>query len=191
LSAFAVAKARCLIISIELMYCMAYKRSNEPNFTLALGYASVDFFKWIARIKQEIQSPFEHEILFSLTLITIKLLAYFSMQMIRQTIIVCALLSLTGCDKLMEVVNKQQANGKAIGAACRHSGRALEDCYRRNGRVPKADIFAGWKDMNEYMQQKKIEVIQAPEDEAPVAVRKTERRSTSEESPAGADKAEH
>ena len=89
------------------------------------------------------------------------------MQIIRHIIILCALISLSGCDKLMEVVNKQQANGKAIGAACRHSGRALEDCYKRNARTPKADIFSGWKDMNEYMQQKKIDVIRPPEDDAP------------------------
>ncbi len=115
------------------------------------------------------------------------------MQMIRQIIIACMLLSLTGCDKLMEIVNKQQANGKAIGAACRHSGRALEDCYRRNTRIPKADIFAGWKDMNEYMQQKKMDIIQPPEDEAPPVVtsKKAEKQAASEETPVEADKAEH
>jgi hypothetical protein len=103
------------------------------------------------------------------------------------------LFALTGCDKVMEVVNKQQANGKAIGAACRHSGRALEDCYRRNLRIPKADIFAGWKEMNEYMQQKKIDVIAPPEDEPPppAPVKKAEKNEASEEKSAEADKAEH
>ncbi|WP_201799901.1 hypothetical protein [Andreprevotia sp. IGB-42] len=62
-------------------------------------------------------------------------------------------------------MNKQKANGKAIGAACRHSGRALEDCYRRNPRIAKADIFAGWKEMNEYMLQKKIDVVPPPADQ--------------------------
>ncbi|MFC7419432.1 hypothetical protein ACFQNF_06020 [Iodobacter arcticus] len=111
----------------------------------------------------------------------------------RLIIMLFGLITLTGCDKVMEVVNKQQANGKAIGAACRHSGRALEDCYRRNIRIPKADIFAGWKEMNEYMQQKKIDVISPPEDEPPppVAVKKVEKNDASEEKPAEADKAEH
>jgi hypothetical protein len=114
------------------------------------------------------------------------------MQMIQKMMMLCILLSLTGCDKLMEIVNKQQANGKAIGAACRHSGRALEDCYRRNTRIPKADIFAGWKDMNEYMQQKKMETIQPPEDEAPpvAASKKAEKNAASEETSAEADKTE-
>lgn len=115
------------------------------------------------------------------------------MQIIRHGLILCALISLSGCDKLMEVVNKQQANGKAIGAACRHSGRALEDCYKRNARTPKADIFSGWKDMNEYMQQKKIDVIRPPEDDAPAeatpAPQSAEKHAASV--PAKADKAEN
>jgi hypothetical protein len=71
---------------------------------------------------------------------------------------------LAGCDQLLEAVNKPKANGKAIGAACRHSGRSLEDCFQRNSRIPKADIFAGWKEMNEYMQTKKIDVVPPPPD---------------------------
>ncbi|NHQ86406.1 hypothetical protein HA050_09795 [Iodobacter sp. HSC-16F04] len=109
----------------------------------------------------------------------------------RLIIMLFGLMTLTGCDKVMEVVNKQQANGKAIGAACRHSGRALEDCYRRNIRIPKADIFAGWKEMNEYMQQKKIDVIAPPEDEPAPAEKKVEKTDASEEKPAEAEKTGH
>ncbi|SMC21874.1 hypothetical protein SAMN02745857_01267 [Andreprevotia lacus DSM 23236] len=90
------------------------------------------------------------------------------MKPIRTLLIPCLLLisisGLTGCDQVMEVLNKQKANGKAIGAACRHSGRALEDCYRRNPRIAKADIFAGWKEMNEYMLAKKLDVVPPPPD---------------------------
>lgn len=71
---------------------------------------------------------------------------------------------LSGCDQIVELINKPKANGKAIGAACRHSGRSLEDCYQRNSRVPKADIFAGWKEMSEYMQAKKISEVPPPPD---------------------------
>ena len=73
-------------------------------------------------------------------------------------------LMLSGCDQVLELVNKQKANGKAVGASCRHSGRSLEDCYRRNARVAKADIYAGWKEMNEYMQAKKITEVAPPPD---------------------------
>ena len=72
---------------------------------------------------------------------------------------------LSGCDQITEVLNKQKANGKATGAACRHSGRALEDCFRRNPRISRADIFAGWKEMNDYMQQHKMDVVPPPPDD--------------------------
>ncbi|MGL4996376.1 MAG: hypothetical protein ACRC01_10690 [Deefgea sp.] len=71
---------------------------------------------------------------------------------------------LSGCDQVLELVNKQKANGKAVGASCRHSGRSLEDCYRRNQKIAKADIYAGWKEMNEYMQAKKITEVAPPPD---------------------------
>ncbi|MBE9610164.1 hypothetical protein INR99_12510 [Chitinilyticum litopenaei] len=73
-------------------------------------------------------------------------------------------LALQGCDQINQALNKQQANGKAIGAACRHSGRALEDCYRRNPKIAKADIYAGWREMNEYMVSKKIDIVPPPPD---------------------------
>ncbi len=63
---------------------------------------------------------------------------------------------LTGCDQLAERAGfpnaaKVEAEGKAIGGACRHAGRGLEDCYRLNRGASKAAVFAGWKEMNEYM----------------------------------------
>jgi len=63
---------------------------------------------------------------------------------------------LTGCDQLSERAGfpdpaKVEAEGKAIGGACRHAGRGLEDCYRLNKSASKAAVFAGWKEMNEYM----------------------------------------
>jgi hypothetical protein len=75
-----------------------------------------------------------------------------------------ALIGLSACDQLNDQLNKQKDNGKAIGAACRHSGRALEDCYRRNAKTPKADIYAGWREMNEYMLAKRIDIVPPPSD---------------------------
>lgn len=74
------------------------------------------------------------------------------------------LLGLAGCDRLSELANQSKLNGRAIGASCRHSGRALEDCFQRNPRVSKADIFAGWKEMNEYMAKNKLEIVAPPPD---------------------------
>jgi len=69
-----------------------------------------------------------------------------------------------GCDMLgMESPEKlaaaREAEGKAVGGACRHAGRAIEDCYTLNKRVDKAAIFAGWRDMNDYMRENKLEPI--------------------------------
>lgn len=71
---------------------------------------------------------------------------------------------LGGCDLLgVETLSQQQARraaeGKAIGSACRHAGRAIEDCYVLNKKADKAAVFAGWRDMNDYMTENKIEVV--------------------------------
>jgi hypothetical protein len=71
---------------------------------------------------------------------------------------------LGGCEMLgMESSEKvaaaREAEGKAVGGACRHAGRAIEDCYLLNKRIDKAAIFAGWRDMNDYMRENKIESV--------------------------------
>ena len=35
--------------------------------------------------------------------------------------------------------------------------RGIEDCYRLNERVSKTAIFEGWKEMDQYMRENKIE----------------------------------
>ncbi len=70
-------------------------------------------------------------------------------------------LLLAGCDMLGlgpdPRIAQRAADGKAIGAACRHAMRGIEDCYRLNERAPKTAIFEGWKDMDQYMRENKIE----------------------------------
>jgi hypothetical protein len=71
---------------------------------------------------------------------------------------------LAGCEMLgMESPEKaaaaRDAEGRAVGGACRHAGRAIEDCYTLNKRTDKAAIFAGWRDMNDYMRENKIEEV--------------------------------
>ncbi len=77
---------------------------------------------------------------------------------------VLLVLALSGCDQINETLNKQKSIGKAIGAGCRQSGRSLEDCYQRNAKTAKPDIYDGWKEMSEYMQAKKLDVIPPPPD---------------------------
>ena len=71
---------------------------------------------------------------------------------------------LSGCDMLgietaTVVAAKREAEGKAIGSACRHAGRAIEDCYTLNKKADKGAMFNGWREMNDYMRENKIEVV--------------------------------
>ncbi len=78
---------------------------------------------------------------------------------------------LGGCDQLgiesaSAVAAKRDAEGKAIGGACRYSARPIEQCFAMNKRADKAAIFAGWREMNDYMRDNKIEAMPAGADAA-------------------------
>ena len=52
---------------------------------------------------------------------------------------------------------QREAEAKAVGGACRHALRGLEDCFTLNPKAPKAAVFAGWKEMDQYMRENKLE----------------------------------
>jgi len=75
---------------------------------------------------------------------------------------------LGGCDMLADLLElpnparqaaAKEAEGRAIGGACRHAGRSLEDCYTLNASADKAAVFAGWRDMNDYMMEHKLDIV--------------------------------
>jgi hypothetical protein len=71
---------------------------------------------------------------------------------------------LSGCEMLgiespEKVASLKEAEGKAIGSACRHANRAIEDCYALNPKAIKAAAFAGWREMDEYMRENKLEAV--------------------------------
>ena len=71
---------------------------------------------------------------------------------------------LSACDQLgiedpAKVAAAKEADGKAIGSACRHAMRAIEDCYTLNPKAQKAAVYAGWRDMDEYMRENKLEGV--------------------------------
>lgn len=70
---------------------------------------------------------------------------------------------LTACDMADELLGipkrLSDTDSKAVGAACRHAGRALEDCFTLNPEAKQAGVFEGWRDMNDYMTNSKIEVV--------------------------------
>lgn len=54
-------------------------------------------------------------------------------------------------------IAQREADARAIGAACRHALRGIEDCYRMNEKASKTAVFEGWKDMDQYMRENKME----------------------------------
>jgi hypothetical protein len=104
------------------------------------------------------------------------------------TIAIPALLA--GCDLFgggeseQALAARKEAEGKAVGGACRHAGRAIEDCFALNKRADKAAVFAGWREMNDYMRDNKVEAV-APQAAPAVAETsaKAEPTAAAEEAP--------
>jgi hypothetical protein len=91
---------------------------------------------------------------------------------------------LSGCEMLgmedpAKLAAAKEAEGKAVGGACRHSGRALEDCYLMNPKAVKAAIYAGWRDMDAYMRENKIDAVLPDLADAPS--HKTDKVESTEE----------
>lgn len=116
----------------------------------------------------------------------------------RIFIIFTVALTLSGCDQInqklgLEDIGKKEARleaeGKAVGSACRQSGRAIEDCYAIYSWLPKASTFEGWREMDAYMRENNIETI-TPMLPPPEAPGKTKRRAKAiNEEPAQAETA--
>ena len=73
-----------------------------------------------------------------------------------------------GIESASAIGAKREAEGKAVGGACRHAGRAIEDCYALNKKAEKSAVFSGWREMNDYMRENKIEAL-APKPPKPAA----------------------
>jgi hypothetical protein len=74
----------------------------------------------------------------------------------------------TGCDAIQQQLGiaspaakaaHDDADGRAVGGACRQSGRAIEDCYAIYSWLPRASIYEGWRDMDAYMRENNLETI--------------------------------
>ena len=99
-----------------------------------------------------------------------------------------------GCDQLgiesaSAIAARKEADGKAIGGACRHAARAIEDCYTLNRRADRAAVYAGWREMNEYMRENKLEpVVPQIQPETNVAAAKPAEGESAEDAPKAGDK---
>lgn len=85
--------------------------------------------------------------------------------MSRHLLILLTVLTLSACDQLGlgpdPRIAQKEADAKATGGACRHGLRSIEDCYTLNKGVNKAAIYAGWREMDEYMRENKLEGLRA------------------------------
>ena len=93
---------------------------------------------------------------------------------------------MAGCDQLgietpQKAAEHQLAESKAIGSACRHAVRAIEDCYTLNPKADKSAVFAGWREMDEYMRENKLEGV------APVVPRPPPPSASKASAPSKAD----
>ncbi|TDR81974.1 hypothetical protein [Paludibacterium purpuratum] len=79
------------------------------------------------------------------------------------------ILCLSGCNWINHVTGLSKDDDRAIGAACRQTGRSLEECYRRNPDADKAQVFAGWREMHEYMTKQSLPTMSPPPEPPPPA----------------------
>lgn len=84
-----------------------------------------------------------------------------SLSVLMSALAICAL---AGCDQLgietpQKTVEREQSEAKAVGGACRHALRAIEDCYTLNPKAEKSAVYTGWREMDEYMRENKLEGI--------------------------------
>jgi hypothetical protein len=101
----------------------------------------------------------------------------------------CGLL-IGGCEQLgletpAQTAAAKEAEGRAIGSACRHSGRALEDCYTLNPKAVKAAVFTGWRDMDAYMRENNLEIVVPTVPRPDPLAAKAKKKKTGEEEAAG------
>ena len=97
--------------------------------------------------------------------------------------------NLFGGESAEAVTARREADGRAIGGACRHAGRAIEDCYTLNRRADKASVYAGWREMNDYMRENKLEPV-APQLSAETVAQAAEGAGEGRKDKARADKSD-
>ncbi len=95
--------------------------------------------------------------------------------MTARLILLAIVFTLAGCDKIETLLTDPKiaqriADSKAIGSACRYGMRSIEDCYAKNEKASKAAIFDGWKEMDQYMRDNKIDGVPSKEDKPPQPV---------------------
>lgn len=120
--------------------------------------------------------------------------------MIARLLLLAMLLSLGGCDIVTALLAdpkaaQRVADSKAVGSACRYGLRSIEDCYTLNEKASKAYVFEGWKEMDQYMRENKIDGVPSKVGKGGAVVEEIiEEKAagdTAKAKPKSADKAAH
>ena len=120
----------------------------------------------------------------------------------RFLIVILLVFASSGCDIVQQKLGLADpakaahdiADGKAVGGACRQSGRAIEDCYSIYSWLPRASIYEGWRDMDVYMRDNNLVTIAPqlpppqppPPPPPPVSKKKKKAASATEDADAAA-----
>ena len=112
------------------------------------------------------------------------------MSMYLKILLILGLIGVSACERLgvpdraKEAASKE-ADARATGSACRHAGRGIEDCYVLNPNAARASVYAGWKEMNDYMRENNIAEVK-PVVVVPASATEEESASASAEASASA-----
>lgn len=81
-----------------------------------------------------------------------------------------AALALSGCGRMLPdpeaEARRQDEESAAIGGACKQAGRSVEDCFSLHEGAARAGVIRGWREMDEYMRQNKIDPQRPRQDPA-------------------------
>lgn len=80
----------------------------------------------------------------------------------KNSILILICVQLSGClggflpnpEKEKEDIENEAA---ATGASCRQAGKSLEECFKRNEDLNRKGALRGWKEMDAYMREFKLE----------------------------------
>lgn len=115
-------------------------------------------------------------------------------------LLVASTFALSACDQVNQRLGiddpvrkeaKLEAEGKAVGSACRHSGRAIEDCYSIYRWLNKAHIYSGWLEMDTYMRENGLETIAPQLPPAPPPEPPPEKKKKKKTKPEGGEGGEN
>ncbi len=88
-------------------------------------------------------------------------------------------------------IAQREAEARAIGGACRYALRGIEECYQLNPKALKTAVFDGWREMDQYMRDNKLEGQPTPEAKEAAEAQKpaaAEKKPAPAAKPAPADK---